>query len=171
MDAVQSALRRIRNWFVIWFIAEAVVGTAVAASVLDSMGRQPFLRYALGGAGASVTILAGLGVSLVLLLLALALLEALQGLRPWARLAMLVIGWVTVASAVFNLLAFPGASALLESVALIGGGNWVALAAVSLLTKAGDLLFWSWVIYVLQVNPAVRGAFVCGSTSPGPAPG
>jgi len=171
MDAVQTTLRRIRNWFVIWFIAEAVSGTVVAAWVLDGLGRQPLLRHALGGVGAAGTVLAGFGVSLVLLLLAMAVLDALQRLQPWARMVMVVIGWITVVSAALDLLVLPGGAALLESVAILGEGHWEALVAVSVLTKAADLVFWAWVIYVLQVKPGVREAFVCRSTSPGPAPG
>jgi hypothetical protein len=159
MNVVQTALRRIRNWFVIWFIAEAVAGTAAAAYVLEGMGRQPFLRQALGGVGAVGTVLAGFGVSLVLLLLAMAVLDALQRLQPWARMVMLVIGWITVVSAALDLLVLPGGVALLESVAILGGGDWETLVAVSVLTKAGDLVFWAWVIYLLQLKPGVREAF------------
>jgi hypothetical protein len=159
MDAVRITLRRIRNWFVVWFIAEAVAGTAVAAWVLDGLARQPLLHHALSGVGAAGTVLAGFGVSLVLFLLAMAVLDALQRLQPWARIVMLVIGWITVASAAFGLLSFPATSALLESFGLFGADRSDALAVVNLLTKAGDLVFWSWVIYVLQLKPGVREAF------------
>ena len=161
MDAVQTALRRIRNWFLVWFIVEAVVGTVVAAWVLDGLGRWPFLRHALGGVGAAGTVLAGFGVSLVLLLLAMAVLDALQRLQPWARIVMLVIGWITVVSAALNLLMLPASAELLESVVEFTGGDWPALVAASALTKLADLVFWSWVIYVLQMNAAVREAFLC----------
>jgi len=161
MDAVQTALRRIRNWFLVWFIAEAVVGTVVAAWVLDGLGRWPFLRHALGGVGAAGTVLAGFGVSLVLLLLAMAVLDALQRLQPWARIVMLVIGWITVVSAALNLLMLPASAELLESVVEFTGGDWPALVAASALTKLADLVFWSWVICVLQMNAAVREAFLC----------
>ena len=166
MDAVQTTLRRIRNWFCIWFIAEAVVGTVVAAWVLDGLGRWPFLRHALGGVGAAGTVLAGFGVSLVLLLLAMAVLDALLRLQPWARIVMLVIGWVTVVSAALNLLMLPASAELLESVVEFTGGDWPALVAAGALTKLADLVFWSWVIYVLQMTPAVRDAFC----SPAPLP-
>jgi hypothetical protein len=171
MGAVETTLRRIRDWFLVWFMLEAAAGTAAAAYVLEGMGHHALLRYATGGVGATGTVLAGVGVSFVLLLLAMAVLDALQRLQPWARMVMLVIGWITVVSAALDLLVLPGGVALLESVAILGGGDWEALIAVSVLTKAGDLVFWSWVIYVLQLKPGVREAFVCRSTLPGPAPG
>jgi len=166
MDAAKTALSRIRTWFLVWFIAEAVVGTAVAASVLDSMGRQPFLRDALGGVGAAGSVLAGFGVSLVLLLLAMAVLDALQRLQPWARMVMLVIGWITVASAALSLLLLPASAELLESVVELTGGDWPVLMAVDLLTKLADLAYWGWVVYVLQTNAAIREAFLCPASLP-----
>jgi len=159
MDAVHALLRRLRDWFLVWFVVEAAVGTAAAAYVLDGMGRHSLLRYATGGVGAPGTVLAGIVASLILLLLAWAVLEALLDLQPWARIVMLVIGWITVASAALNLLTLPGSMALVEPIVEITGGDWTVLVAASVLTKALDLAFWCWVIYTLQANSAVKNAF------------
>jgi hypothetical protein len=170
MDAVHTILRRLRDWFLVWFVFEAVAGTAAAAYVLDGMGRHSFLRYTTGGVGATGTILAGIVVSLVLLLLAWAVLEAILDLQPWARIVMLVIGWITVVSAALNLLALPASAGLLELVVDLMGGDWAVVMAASALTKLADLVFWSWAIYVLQMNPSVRAAFCHRPSVPvGPA--
>jgi hypothetical protein len=170
MDAVHAVLKRLRDWFLVWFVLEAVLGTAAAAYVLDGMGRHSLLRYATGGVGAAGTVLAGIVVSLILLLLAWAVLDALRQLQPWARTVMVVIGWITVVSAALNLLVLPGSAALLEPIVALTGGDWAALTAVSALTKLADLAFWSWAVYVLQVNPVVRAAFDrCRSAPAGPA--
>lgn len=161
MDAVLATLRRLRRWFLVWFIAEAVAGTTVAVLVLDGLSRWPLVGSAIGGANASVTVLAGFGVSLVLLLLALPLLEALVALRPWARTVMLVIGWITAVSSALEMLTFPAGAALLESMEALGRGDWRVLWAAGQVTNVADLVFWSWVIYVLQIKPGVREAFVC----------
>ena len=168
MDTVHALLRRLRNWFLVWFVAEAVIGTAAAAYVFDDMGRHSLLRYVTGGVNAAGTILAGVVVSLILLLLALAMLEALLDLRPWARMVMLVVGWITVASAALNLLTLTGTSALLEPLVILTGDGWLTLVTVSVLTKAADLAFWSWAICVLQMNAAVREAFACRIAPPEP---
>jgi hypothetical protein len=169
MDTVHALLRRLRKWFLVWFVTEAVLGSAAAAYVLDSMGRRhSLLRYVTGGVSAAGTILAGVVVSLILLLLALAVLKALLDLRPWARMVMLIIGWITVASAALNLLTLPGMSALIERVMTLTGGGWLALVTASVLTQAADLAFWSWAIYVLQMNAAVREAFACRIAPPEP---
>ena len=170
MDTVHALLRMLRNWFLVWFAAEAVLGTAAAAYVLDRMNWHSFSPFLTGGISAAGTILAGIVVSLILLLLALAVLKALLDLRPWARMVMLVVGWITVASAALDLLSLPFTSALLEPVGILTGGGWPALVTICLITKAADLAFWSWAIYVLQMNAAVREAFVCHATSPAPAP-
>jgi hypothetical protein len=161
MDAVRAVLQRVRDWFLVWYVFEAAAGTAAAAYVLEGMSQHGLLRYATGGAGAASTILAGIVVSLLLLLLAWAVLTALLDLKPWARTVMLVIGWITVVSAVVDLLTLPGSSALLQALVGVPAGEAAALTAVSALTKGADLLFWSWVIHVLQLSPAVRDAFVC----------
>ena len=163
MNAVHALLRRLRNWFLAWFIAEAVVGIAASAYVLDGMRLHPLLGDVMGGMGAVGTILSGVVVSLLLLWLAWVVLGALLDLKPWARVVMLVVGWITVASATLNLLALPGTSVLLEPVAMLIGSDWLGLVTVGVLTKVADLAFWSWVIYVLQMNAAVREAFACRS--------
>lgn len=169
MDAVHALLRRVRDWFLVWFVAEAAVGTAAAAYVLDGMSHHSLLRYATGGVGAAGTILAGIVVSVVLLLLAWTVLEALLDLQPWARMVMLVIGWIAVVSAALNLLTLPASMAFVEPVVELVGGDWTVVMAASALTKLADLAFWSWVVYVLQVNPAVRKAFIHASHHAAPA--
>jgi len=170
METVHLLLRRLRNWFLVWFVAEAVIGTAAAVYVLDGMSRHSFLRYLTDGLSAAGTILASVVVLLILLLLALALFEALLALRPWARMIMLVVGWITVISAALDLLLLPATRALLDPMVRLTGGEWLALVTASGLTKAADLAFWAWAIYVLQMNAAVREAFACRTAPPEPAP-
>jgi len=159
MDDVHAILRLLRNWFLAWFVTEALIGLAATAYVLGGMRRHSLLGSLTGRVSAEGAILAGVVVSLILLLLAWAVLEALLDLKPWARIVMLVVGWITVASAALNLLALPGASALLAPVVALTGADWPALVTISVLTKTLDLAFWSWAIHVLQMRADVRAAF------------
>ena len=161
MDAVHAILRRLRSWFVAWFVAEALAGTAAAAYVLDGMSRHSLLGHLTGGVSAAGMVLAGLVVSLMLLLLAWAVLGALLELKPWARIVMLAVGWITVVSAALTLLALPITWAQLEPMGVLTGTDWPALEAVDVLAKVADLAFWSWAICVLQLNADVREAFAC----------
>lgn len=170
MDTVHAILQRLRIWFLVWFVAEALVGIAASAYVLDGMSRHWFWSYATGGVGAAGTVAAGLGVSLMLLLLAWALLEALLDLKPWARIVMLVIGWITVVSAALNVLSLPATWAHVEPFGIFTEADWPVLVAITLATKIADLAFWSWAIYVLQGNAAVRDAFVCSPAPHGQTP-
>jgi len=165
MDAVHAILRRLRNWFLVWFVAEALVGTAAAAYVLDGMSRDGLLGRVTGRVSAEGTVLASLVVSLMLLLLAWIVLTALLDLKPWARIVMLVVGWITVASAALTLLTLPATWAHVEPMGVLTGADWSALEAVNVPAKVADLAFWLWAIYVLQVNAVVREAFVCRTTA------
>jgi len=165
MDAVHAILRRLRNWFLVWFVAEALVGTAAAAYVLDGMSRDGLLGRVTGRVSAEGTVLASLVVSLMLLLLAWVVLTALLDLKPWARIVILVVGWITVASAALTLLTLPTTWAQLEPMGVLTGADWSALKAVNVPAKVADLAFWLWAIYVLQVKAVVREAFVCRTTT------
>ena len=160
MDAVQATLRRFRNWFVVWFVAQSVAGTAVAACVIDGLRRYGGFRYALGNVTADVTVSAAILGLILVLLLALLVLASLLELRPWARIVFLIIGWISVVSSVSSLVMLPGTAALLERAVGVVGGEWRTLQAVDIFTKIVDLVFWSWAISVLQFNPVVRRAFV-----------
>jgi hypothetical protein len=160
MDAVKTRLRRLRIWFVAWFVIQAAAGTAVAAFVLDGLRDLPWPRFAGAGTSAEVAVGAGILVSALLLLLALLVFDALIDCCAWARFVLLVVGWLTVGSAFVNLLLLPSSSALLESLTGISGGYGLTLTGVSVVTKAGDLVFWVWVIHTLQFDRAVRDAFL-----------
>lgn len=164
MDAIESALRRIRGWFIAWFVLQSVAGLAIAVYVVEMLRHQPVLGHALAGATPEVTLVWGIVVASLLLGLALLVLEALVQRRPWARIVMLVIAWVTVVGAGIDLLTVPGAAALVGQRLGIGEGDWDAIQAATVVTKTVDVLFWSWVIYTLQFTPAVRGVF----EEPGP---
>jgi len=169
MDAVQVLLQRLRNWFLVWFVAEAIMGTAAAVYVLEGMGWHSLLRHVAVGFSAEGTILAAVVVSLILLLLALTVFRALLDFRPWARMVMLIVGWITVVSAALDLLTLPGTRSILNPIVMLTGDEWLALVAVSVLTKAADLGFWARAIYVLQMNTAVREAFACRMAPRAPA--
>jgi hypothetical protein len=159
MDAVQMKLRRLRNWFIAWFAVEAVAGTAAAAYVLEGMRYLRWPGHAGAGTTTEVTVAAGLLVSAVLLFLALLVFDALLDLSTWARIALLVIGWLTVGSAMLNVLLLPASSAMVGSMTGLIGGHGSAMTAASLLSNAINLLFWAWAIHTLQFDRQVRDAF------------
>ena len=167
MDPVRTKLRRLRNWFTAWFVVEAVAGTAAAAYVLEGMRYLPWPRHMGAASTVEFTVGAGILVSAVLLFLALLVFDALLDFSPWARLVLLVLGWLTVGSALLNLLLFRSSSALLGSLAGFGGAPGSALTAASLLSDAVNLLFWVWVIHTLQFDREVRDVFLAPKAESG----
>jgi hypothetical protein len=72
---------------------------------------------------------------------------------------MLVVGWITFVSGVISLLALPGAAGLLHAVLPGLGASTPAVVASDALSKVMDVVFWGWVIHVLQFTPDVREVF------------
>ena len=160
MDAVHAALRRLRFWFVMWFVVQSATGTVIAVYVVDGLSRHPVLGHLMGGVSIGFTVSAAVVASMLLLGFALLIIDSLLELRPWARIAILVVGWITFVGAVANLFTLPEAAEIFREVLSAGGSDWRMLEAASLLTKTLDLVFWSWVIYTLQISSVVRGGFV-----------
>lgn len=165
MDAVHAKLARLRNWFIVWFILEAVVGTAVAAYVVDGLRYLPWPRDAGAGMSAQFTMAAGILVSAFILFLALLVFDALLDLSTWARMVLLVVGWLTVGSALLGLLLLPASLTILGSMRGLIGVHGSAMTSVDLLTKATDLAYWGWAVYALQFDPPVRNAFLPPGTA------
>ncbi len=159
MDAVHVALRRLRTGFVVWFGVQAVLGTAVAVLVIEGLRRHPMLGAAMRGATWEITVTSGFVASVLLFALAMLVFVALLDLKRWARLLLLVVGWITAAGALLSLLGLSGSAALADSVLDLSSSDWAAVQAGTVVTKAIDLAFWSWLFYTLQMNPAVRDAF------------
>lgn len=164
MDAVHATLRRLRGWFVAWFVLQSAIGTVIAAYVVEGMQQHALLRYLVRGVDPVFTVAAGILGSLFVFLVALLVLSSLLELRTWARLVLLIVGWISVFSAAMNLLTAPGTIELLRPAVGAAGGGLAALGAAYVFTKLLDLVFWSWAIYTLQFNRVVWDAFI----HPGP---
>ncbi len=159
MDAIQVTLRRIRGWFIVWFVVESAAGLAIAVYVVEGLRHHSMIGWSMAGATPEVTLISGIAVLAVLLGLAWTAFQALLRFRPWARIVILVVAWLTTADAALSLLTMPASAALLGLGLGIAAEQWSLIQTATILTKSVDLLFCSWVIYTLQFTPAVRGAF------------
>jgi hypothetical protein len=149
-----------------WFVAQSILGIALAVVVIEGLRQYPFLRDALGGVSPDLTVASGVLGTGIVLLLALLVFASLLELRPWARLVLLIVGWLTVVSAAFGLLTTPAALAWFAPDAARTGLDATLLGAVNVLTKAMDVAYWGWVIAVLQFNRAVCAAFAAPEHTP-----
>jgi hypothetical protein len=163
MISPQVKLFRLRGIFVVYFLAKSLVGTAVAWSVIR-LG-DPGLWGARAGfhelQPRSVVLLALTSVALILAVAWLIFGQLLR--KNWARILLLVIGWLTVISAVFTLLASPRVGELGSWLSRLApataGMDWGKLLKYDRIQKVFELFFWGYLIWVLQFDSAVRDEF------------
>jgi hypothetical protein len=157
MQSPSLKLQRLRGWFVIYFVLKSVVGAVVAAMVLNpaQLGR-------LSGRNISSASLLFFSLVVTALILAVALLifARLLERKNWARLLLLVFGWLAVFGAILSLLA---------STQMADMGSWVShwlpewdwqkLVNFDRIQKIFELLFWGYLIVVLQFDEEVKKEF------------
>jgi MFS family permease len=167
MSGPSMKLYRLRGIFVVYFIAKFLIGAAVAWSVV-----RPMVDWHLDRLGWSISSLTIFSLIAAAVLLAIAMLIFGQLLlrRNWARILLLAIAWFTVFSAVFS---------LLVSARIPNMGSWIAqwlpdmdwpkLMRYDRIQKVFELLFWGYLISVLQFDPVVRDEFFPQKPSAGQA--
>ncbi len=171
MTSPSSKLYRLRGIFVAYYVLKSLVGAVVAWSVFRSLveGQLQGLHGWTPGSLAFFSLLVTAGV------LALALLVFAQLLRRrnWARVLLLVLGWLAVLSALFTLLAGPQLSEMGGWLSRLVPGielDWEKLMEFDRVQKVFELLFWGYLISVLQFDPEVRKEF-CSRAAEGDAAG
>ena len=153
-------LYRLRGWFFFYFVLKSAVGAVVAASVLKPehfghWGRHGWRIFPPGS-----LLFFSLAVAALILVIALLVFGQLLLRKNWARVLLLVIGWLTVLSAVFSLL---GSARLAEMgpwmARWLPEMDWEKLLQFDRIQKIFELLFWGYLIAVLQFDHAVRDEF------------
>lgn len=160
MSSPSITLYRLRGWFVIYYVLKSVVGAAVAMIVLkpENLGR-------LGRVGAqdfsgTSLLVFSLLVAAVILAVALIIFAQLLLRRNWARVLLLVLGWLTVIGAVFSLLASTQTVNMGSWMSrLVPEMDWEKLMNFDRLQKVFELLFWGYLIAVLQFDDEVKKEF------------
>jgi hypothetical protein len=155
--SVTTRLRRLRGWFLVWFVVQSIIGTLTAVRVVDTLRASACLGPLMGSSPRGLDLASSVVVEAMLLGLGLWVFHGLLQRRPWARLTLLVVAWISVVGAVPSLLSMTGlgaARAWLPDMHLGG------LAAIGLVTNALNLVFWGYAIRTLQSAPDVRDAFV-----------
>jgi hypothetical protein len=164
-------LQRLRGIFVVYFVLKSIAGAVVAFHVLRPVAGH----YGLRGWSPGGLAVFSLTVTAAVLAAALLVFARLLELRNWARVLLLVVGWLAVSGAFFGLLiAAPGPEMSSWLRRLLPGLNldWQKLIQFDRVQKTFELLFWGYAIAVLQLDPAVRDEFCPRPPEgDGPAPG
>jgi len=160
MSSPASKLYRLRGWFVIYFVLKSVVGAVVAAIILKPIQHSQLGRFGWRNFSPASLLFFSLVVTAVILAIALFIFSRLLERMNWARLLLLAIAWLAVLSAVFSLLA---------SAQFTAAGSWIAgrlqewdwqkLVNFDRFQKVFELLFWGYLIAVLQFDEEVKKDF------------
>lgn len=161
-------LNRLRGVFVAYYVLKSAAGAALAWSLFRPLAAEGFR----GLRGWTPGSLAVFSLLLAALILALAWLVFGQLLlrRNWARVLLLVIGWLTVLNALFALLTSAQLTEISAWLARLVPGidlDWRKLLQYDRIQKGFELLFWGWLISVLQFDAAVRAEFFPSCTGGG----
>jgi hypothetical protein len=169
MSSPSIKLYRLRGWFVLYFVLKSLIGALVAASVLKPEHVGHLGRFAWRGFPAGSLLFFSLIVAAVVLAVAWLIFGQLLMRKNWARALLLVIGWLTVLGAVFSLLASANISNLGPWISQwLPDLDWEKLMRYDRIQKVFELLFWGYLISVLQFDAEVKKEFM---PQPPPAAG
>ena len=157
MSSPSVKLYRLRGIFVAYFVLKSIAGALAASSFLRPMAGRHFGRHGLSG---GPLVLFSLMVAALVLLVALLIFGQLLQRRNWARVLLLVIGWLAVVSAVFSLLAsaqFSGMGSWFSR--WLPELDWEELMQFDRVQKVFELLFWGYLIAVLQFDEEIKKEF------------
>jgi MFS family permease len=164
MSSPSIKLYRMRGIFFVYFIAKSLIGVAVAWSVMHLAGPANLLNREIqvnfNKFSPQSFILFTLTITAVILLLAWLVFGQLLQRKNWARVLLLVVGWLTVISAVFSLLTTVQSSHFVGYIAeWFPEMDWKKLLEYDRVQKIFELLFWGYLISVLQFDQGVRDEF------------
>ncbi len=146
-----SRLVYLRTLFSIYILAktiiEIVLGARICLESLEAGGMSWLLR--LFGSPLALPILTIVGNG-ILLLLGLALFHFLLQKQNWARITLLIIGWINVIDAVSGFFFRDAASHFLSYFRV--GIDWDQILYLDRVTDTLGLIYWGYLIIVLQFN-------------------
>jgi branched-subunit amino acid ABC-type transport system permease component len=157
MSSPSIKLYRLRGIFVVYFVLKSLAGAVVASIVLrqGNWGRVGKWEFPPG----AVLTFSLMATAVILAVAWLVFCQLLQR-KNWARVLLLVIGWLTVISAVFSLLASSQVAELGSWISQwIPEMEWEKLLRFDRVQKVFELLFWGYLISVLQFDNSVRDEF------------
>jgi len=162
MQSPSLKLHRLRSWFVIYFVLKSVVGAVLAAVVLKPAQLSRLGHFDERSFSTASLLFFSLVVTALILAVALLIFARLLERKNWARLLLLVLGWLAVVSACFGLLmtaSSPDMTSWLSRLVPNMNMNWEKLLQYDRVQKIFELLFWGYLIAVLQFDEAVKKEF------------
>lgn len=162
MSQTTAKLTRLRGLFIAYFAAQLLVdivlGWDLTRGALGSWRGYGLGVFRLSQGGLIALALSGAGI---LFVLGLWLFRKLLRRTNWARVVLLVVGWFAVIDAPFSLLFTSRATGFTPwLINLAPGVDWQRALLVDRVKDLLGLLFWGYLIFVLQVNAEVKRDFL-----------
>jgi hypothetical protein len=160
----------LRGLFIVYFAAQLIVdivlGWDLTRGTLGSWRGYGMGHIRLSQGGLLALTLSGAGV---LFALGLWLFQQLLRRKNWARVVLLIVGWLTAIDAPLSLLFTSRATGLTPwLINLAPGLDWQRVLLVDRVKDLLGLLFWGYLIYVLQINAEVKRDFLEPPQASGP---
>lgn len=144
-------LIHLRKIFVIYFILKIIVdigaGGHITSGKTSYFSLSPETYYELA-----------LGLNIFLFLVGLSLFYFLLEKRYWARIVLLIIGWLAVFDFFSGLLFSSKAAELLTHIDR--STNWNTIILIDRITDFIGFVFWGYAIFILQFNTDVKKIFL-----------
>ena len=153
-----NKLSQLRVLFVLYMLAktivEIVLGSTICLDSLEAGGMSWLIRFF--GSHFAIPILAIFSNG-VLLLLGLVVFHFLLQKKNWARIIFLIIGWINVIDALSGILFHTQVTRFLSHFSY--GVDWDRILYLDRVTDILGLIYWGYLIIVLQFNDKVRREF------------
>ena len=148
-------LHHLRLYFIIYFITKIIIdvtlGNYITNDTTSYLHITPTTFYIF-------TII----INLILFLFGLLFFYFLIEKRNWARIVLLVIGWLAVLDFISGLFLSAKIGELLTHIDRLA--DWNSLILIDRITDFISLIYWGYAIYILQFNNKVKNIFLSTSS-------
>ncbi len=148
-------LKRLRIVFIIYFLAKISIDIAAGGSI--SSGLMSYLTPT------TYYIFAIIG-NIILFLIGLWLFYFLMDKRQWARIVLLIVGWLAVVDFFSSFLTSITGVELLNRID--PSTDWNVIIQIDRVSDFIGLIFWGYAIFILQFNTEVKNLFICETEQP-----
>jgi hypothetical protein len=144
-------LYRLRSFFVIYFIVKIIIDIVFSRdfslSVRNHIELSPMTFYAIA-----------IFINIILFLIGLLLFYFLLEKSNWARIILIIVGWLAILDFVSSIFL---SSRLGDLFVNLGGiTNWDKLIVIDRITDFISVVFWGYAVYILQFNSDVKKIFL-----------
>jgi hypothetical protein len=153
---------QLRGFFIVYIVAtfglEFILGWDIIRDLVED-GKWHGINRLVNAPGLLIALIGF--IMLAMAALGLWIFHNLLQRKNWARILLLVIGWLAVVDAIFSLL-FTGAGSGFFNwlVRLAPDMDWKRVLLVERLKDIAALIFWGYLISVLQFNQRIKQNFL-----------